>query len=178
MIEKSIDNLECLWGGYQGSRRSKPQSEAVNWSIAPVSGFITAFILPVALMNAGMLTRVDNQNFSECAALKWDRSIEKMFSDLAKINITKKRIEDRLMGFPRSIIGWACDPKQTSNYPEIRICVDVTITLAVLGRCVNNIFFFSREPNYDWDTLFLQNLLVDESFPNIKIPTIKLPDYL
>jgi hypothetical protein len=134
----------------------------VEWKIAPVTRALTGFVLPVTLEQAGLLDKQPGRLLAELAAEKWGGSADRLFDDLAKRGISESSVKARPLDGKRVIIGWSyMEDKQKSGI-EVRLCRNIEITLAVLSRCVNQIYFQNRELDFSWNALFGQSLVVDE----------------
>ena len=70
----------------------------IPWEVEPVSGSLKAFVLPLALVEAGLLTKCPWEKLEQNATEKWEKSVEMLFLDLARRRITKKVIDTRAKG--------------------------------------------------------------------------------
>ena len=110
------------------------------------------------MAQASLLTEQPGRTLCDQAVEKWGSSIDRFFADLEKHGITVQSIRSRSTGTKRVIIGWAYEQQNKGNAIEVKICKDLELTLAILSRCVNQIYFQNREPDFSWNSLFSQSL--------------------
>ena len=164
-LNQPVTQLDCGgcgpyrgYGGGGGGRSPEP----VEWKVLPVRPSLTGFVLPSALAQARLLVEQPGKSLADLAAEKWGGSTGRLFADLEKRGITASSVQARLLDGKRVMIGWSYEPQNQQNGPEVKVCGNLEITLAVLSRCVNQIYFQNREPDFSWNTLFGQSLVVDE----------------
>ncbi len=160
---ETVTQLDCgTFGPYRVSFGGGRSPEPVEWQIVPVTHALMGFVLPVALEQAGLLEQQPGRPLAELAAEKWGGSTDRLFADLERCGISPRSVKARALGVKRVIIGWSCPENQQKPEGEIRFCRSIEVTLAVLSRCVNQIYFQNREPDFSWNALFGQSLVVDE----------------
>lgn len=164
--DETLNQLEC-YTGWRPSRRSYNSSgpSSVACEVRPVSGCITLFSLTAALQAAKLFPFEDGQDPLDFAEGRWGRDVDQFFLDLASKSITREAIDQQANLLRKVMIGWENNGKLSSAFP-LTICADLRLTVAVLARSVSRIYFPNRQPDYSWDTLFLQSYLVDEALPH------------
>ena len=162
-LDTPINQLEC--GTFAPRHHFQRQPDPVKWQIAPVHAVPQGFVLPEALAQHGLLLQPAKGSWQDQAAAKWNRSVDAFLSDLEKQGITRRSVEARGLGARRVMVGWTYEPHKMSL--PLRICPDIELTLAILSRCVNQIFFKSRQPDFGWDVLFGKSLVVDEDLHDL-----------
>lgn len=167
-LDESVRQMECSNGyhpryGNGGGRSPSPLTS----SIMMVNLTLVGFDLLAALAHHGLLDTHSEKSLMTQAEEKWGKSVDLFLRDLEKYKITRQSICSRSFGNKRVMIGWAYDAIQKKNSHQVTLCRDVEFTLAVLSRCVNQIFFQNREPDLNWDTFFHQTMVVDEDLSNL-----------
>lgn len=162
-LNETVTQLDCGgFGPYRAAFGGGRSPEPVEWQIVPVTRALTGFVLPMALEQGGLLEKQPGRSLAELATEKWGGSSERLFADLERRGISARSIKARALGKKQVIIGWNCAEGDQKQPSEIKYCSSIELTLAVLSRCVSQIFFQNREPDFSWNTLFGQSLVVDE----------------
>lgn len=143
-----------LWGG----GRERLPIDAV---IRPVHGGVKLISLRHACLAAGLLEAprevgvISWQVLGRIAEEKWGSSIERFFSDARRVGATTQAADARAADLRGAVIGWSSSAGAGAALPRgVEICADLTLTLAILGRRVADMFVASRPPDYSWPALF------------------------
>lgn len=163
--DESRDVLHCLpCGPRRGGGRGP---EGMRIALRPVSGAVTLFSLAHACLAAGLLEQPPGEEkplwfkLNDQAQRQWRGSVERFFEAAATIGLSRERILGYSSGCIGAVIGWHQMPHQVGSAYALRVCPDVEITVAILSRCIGDMFIGSREPDLAWDRLFERNFAAD-----------------
>jgi hypothetical protein len=165
--DRQTDVLECMHQPYnRGGRERTP----IHAEMAPVHGSTTIVSLPHACLAAGLLTDACDGSvvnwpiLTELARKQWEGRVERFLGDAEEAGISPEEA-DRWAGAKKgAVIGWAEPYLRSTDTGRIpfQICTDGNAALAILGRCVGDIFFADRQPDYGWEVLFEHVFAFDE----------------
>lgn len=145
------------WGGGVGRER-----EPIPAVIEAAHGQLTVISLRHACLVAGLFddllpgTAINWQTLGDLIKKKWAGSVAAFLQDAAKVGASIQKADACVSGLRGAVIGWA-GVKDEQFRPLIGpfgVSQDLNLTLAILSRCVSDIFIPARAPDYSWATLF------------------------
>ena len=163
-----IDVLHCFPGGWssRGGRTKSPVEKVIK-SVYHSPRLIS---LPHACAASGLLgnaarkQRLSTDALRDAAKKTWNSDTELFLAAAAEIGVTQSAISAHVVNLPSAMIGWSGnDPVRFSQRRSgVSVVGDVAQTVAILARCVGNLFIRDRHPEMVWENLFHRIFAVDE----------------
>lgn len=152
--------VQCYWPG--GGSRGGREAEPITFTIE-LTGQSLVFSLPHLLVAEGWLAPDAGASPVAAAGARWNRSLERFYTELeARTGLTPAALQQHAAPPRQAIIGWDFAGRHQPAVPA-QLCRDLPLAVAVLARSAGHIYFRGREPEYRWETLFEQQLVLEDA---------------
>jgi len=164
-----MDVLHCFPGGWSSrGGRTKLPVERVMKSVYHHPRIIS---LPHACVASGLLSiaaRKQRQSIEvlrDAAKKTWNSDLKLFLAAAEGMGFTQSAISAHVINLPAAIIGWShVEPVRFGQHRSgVSVVEDVALAVAILSRCVGNLFIRDRHPEMAWDNLFNRIFAVDEN---------------
>lgn len=142
------------WGGYS---RKSPTYLDVKAQVAAVYGQPVRFSLAELCRQSSILN--GSGDAARAAAETW-KNPQTFLAALECMGTGADAIQSRAEAIGAAVIGW-----EEPDTKEAPLCQDMALTVAVLSRSTNGIYFRDRDPDYSFENLFGRDMFVDEALP-------------
>ena len=134
------------------------------WGAAPTLLDLAATLVALGLLDEPADPAPDRPaRLRAQARRRWRGSLTRLLDEAQRAGRLDRA---RLDGAPRGgapegvLIGWL--PLGAADPATPQPCADLTLTIAMLERCVGNLYIGARAPQRRWDHLFTTTLCVDD----------------